>query len=124
MQWLQVIYPPNYLPELATFTVSLPVLSPFPLARVSQNALDFVANAEAQNSRAKKLHYKNGAVYTGKKKTLSWVGEAENNKRHGKGTMVWADGAKYDGSWKNDMAHGYGKFKYANGDIYEGSPIG
>ena len=34
--------------------------------------------------------------------------------------MIWLDGATYEGSWKDNKAHGFGKFIHANGDIYEG----
>lgn len=40
--------------------------------------------------------------------------------RDGKGTMTWADGAKYEGDWKMGYACGQGKFLHVDGDVYEG----
>ena len=40
--------------------------------------------------------------------------------RHGQGTQVWPDGARYEGEWRNNQANGFGKFWHADGDIYEG----
>ena len=40
--------------------------------------------------------------------------------RHGPGTQVWPDGAKYEGEWKFNKANGKGKFWHADGDVYEG----
>ena len=40
--------------------------------------------------------------------------------RHGNGTQIWPDGAKYEGSWKNNKAHGIGTFWHVYGDKYEG----
>lgn len=31
---------------------------------------------------------------------------------HGKGTIVWADGRKYEGGYKDDKKHGYGVFTW------------
>ena len=44
----------------------------------------------------------------------------EGGKRHGKDTMVYANGDKYEGDWKEDKRHGKGTFVYANGDKWEG----
>ena len=55
--------------------------------------------------------YKTGAVFTGQ-----WKGGL----RHGKGTMVWPDNARYEGDWQYNMACGKGKFFHTDGDIYDG----
>ena len=31
---------------------------------------------------------------------------------HGKGTISWADGRKYEGEYKDDKKHGYGIFTW------------
>ena len=40
--------------------------------------------------------------------------------KHGQGTQIWKDGAKYEGEWKDGKANGKGVFYHVNGDIYEG----
>jgi hypothetical protein len=75
-----------------------------------------------------------------------YVGDWENNKKHGFGTQTWTTGDKYEGEWKagkmfgkgtywvkdkklrkeytgdwrNNRRHGLGIFYYSNGDKYEG----
>ena len=39
---------------------------------------------------------------------------------NGKGKMVYASGAEYEGDWKNGLYHGVGRFKYRTGSVYEG----
>ena len=41
--------------------------------------------------------------------------------RHGIGSMVWPDGAQYNGEWSFNEASKDGKFVFPNGDVYEGS---
>ena len=45
---------------------------------------------------------------------------SKNNKKHGRGILIKANGDKYEGQWQNDKANGNGKLIYSNGDIYEG----
>ena len=58
--------------------------------------------------------FKNGAVYTGQ-----WL-KGEEDIRHGQGTQVWPDGAKYDGQWELGKASGKGVFTHTKGEIYSG----
>ena len=46
-------------------------------------------------------------------------GEWKNGKRHGKGTMVHANGNKYTGIWVNDARIGQGVYIWTNGNRYE-----
>lgn len=39
---------------------------------------------------------------------------------HGRGTVTWENGGKYDGEWVDGKANGQGSMNYGNGDIYEG----
>ena len=39
---------------------------------------------------------------------------------HGPGTYMWANGVRYEGSWKQGRKHGYGVQTYPNGDKYDG----
>ncbi len=38
-------------------------------------------------------------------------------KREGQGTMTWADGSTFIGTWKSDMRYN-GEMKFVNGTIY------
>ena len=38
--------------------------------------------------------------------------------RHGRGTLEWANGDKYDGQFWNGMRHGVGKLMFADGKLY------
>ena len=38
--------------------------------------------------------------------------------RHGRGTLEWANGDKYDGQFWNGMRHGVGKLMFADGEFY------
>ena len=55
------------------------------------------AGTEAENINDIKLEHRegvtfqNGAVYSG---------QMNGEERHGKGTQVWPDGAKYEGTWE------------------------
>ena len=49
-----------------------------------------------------------------------YVGEWQDDKRHGQGTYTFASGDKYVGKWKDDKKHGQGTFTFANGDKYVG----
>ena len=48
------------------------------------------------------------------------IGYLNDGMRHGPGTQVWPDGAKYEGEWSQNKANGTGKFWHADGDVYEG----
>jgi len=39
---------------------------------------------------------------------------------HGQGTLQWADGKLYEGTFKNDKREGHGKFTWKDGRIYDG----
>lgn len=44
----------------------------------------------------------------------------ENNKREGRGIMVYRNGRVFEGSWLNDMREGKGCERYENGSSYDG----
>ena len=46
-----------------------------------------------------------------------WKGK---NKKHGRGTMRYANGDAYEGQYSDNFRHGREIFKYANGDVYDG----
>ncbi|XP_047128120.1 radial spoke head 1 homolog isoform X2 [Hydra vulgaris] len=49
-----------------------------------------------------------------------YIGEYQNGKKHGCGTINNPDGSKYEGQWFNGQKNGSGTYHYVNGDIYEG----
>merc|ERR1711964_511097 len=49
-----------------------------------------------------------------------YVGQWKDNKRHGQGTMIWANGDKYAGQWKDSKMHGKGTMTQLNGRKYLG----
>ena len=57
-------------------------------------------NNTNNNYIKKKIKYPNGDIYEG---------EFKNNKKEGKGIMIWKEGDKYEGDFKNDIKEGKGK---------------
>ena len=49
-----------------------------------------------------------------------YVGEWLDNMRHGRGRYVFSDGGEYDGEWRNGKHHGHGTLTFADGDEYDG----
>jgi len=49
-----------------------------------------------------------------------YEGEWVDNKKTGKGKMVWADGRVYDGTWLENRYHGRGTLTYKDGRRYVG----
>ena len=43
------------------------------------------------------------------------------NKKYRHGIYYYLDGGRYDGEWVDDRIHGKGKSVYANGNVYDGS---
>ena len=44
----------------------------------------------------------------------------QNEKRQGKGVMVYKDGSVYDGAWEADNRHGTGTLRYPDSSFAEG----
>lgn len=49
-----------------------------------------------------------------------YEGQWHDEKRHGKGKLLWTDGSFFEGQWVNDKANGYGRLIHFDGDVYEG----
>lgn len=49
-----------------------------------------------------------------------YVGEWQNNLKHGFGQYEWADGVKYEGNYSKDLRKGFGKYFWPSGERYEG----
>lgn len=47
--------------------------------------------------------------------TRRYEGQYHENKRHGRGTFLFADGSRYIGEYKADKKHGLGTYTYLNG---------
>ena len=50
----------------------------------------------------------------------TYVGERENGKYNGQGTLTFRDGDKYVGEWKEGKYHGQGTYTYPDGRKYVG----
>jgi len=48
----------------------------------------------------------------------TYTGQLKDGKPHGRGTMVYPNGAKYVGGWKDGMRHGQGIFTFSDGAKY------
>ena len=51
----------------------------------------------------------------------SYVGKWQDNKKHGKGRMTYANGAEYEGDFVMDIRHGKGKIVFNKGSWLEES---
>ncbi|KAJ3591603.1 hypothetical protein NHX12_006736 [Muraenolepis orangiensis] len=54
------------------------------------------------------------------KKGARYIGNYDNNIKHGQGIFYYPDGSKYEGSWVDDQKQGQGVYTYPNGDTYDG----
>ena len=50
----------------------------------------------------------------------TYVGERENRKYHGQGTLTFRDGDKYVGEFKDGKKHGQGTHTWSNGVKFVG----
>ena len=51
---------------------------------------------------------------------VKYIGEWAGEKRHGRGTQIWPDGARYDGFFIDDCQNGFGRMIHADGEFYIG----
>ena len=77
-------------------------------------SIRYVYDGQRQDGKAAghgQMSWHDGSYYVG-----GWA----NDKRHGQGTMVWADGelagVRYTGGWRLDKPHGNGTLIQPNGD--------
>ena len=47
-----------------------------------------------------------------------YSGEWLHGMRHGHGSMLWPDGATFEGNWSFNQPCGNGRFVYVSGDVY------
>ena len=73
----------------------------------------FIGIMDNNNTLPKKgiLLTQNGDYYNG---------EFSEGKKNGEGSIIYANGTKYEGSFKNDYHDGFGKLIQLNGETYEG----
>ncbi len=50
----------------------------------------------------------------------TYVGQWQNDRKHGEGTLTLASGIKYVGQWQEDRQHGEGTLTFSSGDKYVG----
>ncbi len=68
----------------------------------------------------KPIRYPDGSTYRGEVDAGLSATEGSWINPHGKGTMTYADGSKYEGSWRHGKKHGKGTMTYADGTKHEG----
>jgi hypothetical protein len=51
----------------------------------------------------------------------SYTGQYLNDQKHGKGTMFFENGCRFDGHWETNAITGFGRMIYATGDVYVGN---
>ena len=51
----------------------------------------------------------------------NYVGDFQNDFKHGYGTLTLSDGQIYEGDFFEDKFHGKGETRFPNGDTYEGN---
>ena len=68
------------------------------------------------NRDSKWGYYKNGD----EKKDDKYVGEIENEKPNGQGTVTYSKGGKYEGEWKDGLPNGQGTISFPDGSNYVG----
>jgi hypothetical protein len=49
-----------------------------------------------------------------------YLGQWFQQKRNGRGQLIYPDGSVYEGYWLNDKREGFGRFVDVSGDVYEG----
>ena len=63
------------------------------------------------SNQLKEIENENGDKY---------IGSMYNNKKEGRGKMMYKNGEKYIGEWSNDLKDGKGIYYYNNGNKYDG----
>ena len=52
---------------------------------------------------------------------IRYAGEwTSDGRRHGRGTLTWPDGARYDGYFVDNYQEGLGRIIHSDGDVYVG----
>ena len=64
------------------------------------------------------IYPKRGILYTHNGDYYN--GEFSDGKKNGQGNIIYANGTKYEGSFKNDFHDGFGKLMQSDGEIFEG----
>ena len=92
--------------------------------KLLQNLKEFKNGDYMNNFNEEKLieiYYKmNKKIQRKKYEDGEYKGELKNNKRDGKGIMIYNNGNKYEGEWKNDVKEGKFTVTYNSGNKYEG----
>lgn len=86
-------------------------LSENSLLELKKTISDLLSAKNTSSTKISQKKYKDGGMY---------IGELKNDKKEGKGKMIFKGGDIYEGEWLNDKQHGRGKMIWANGATYIG----
>lgn len=67
--------------------------------------------------------FDNNMSCTGFTMSSNYVGQTEQDKKHGKGTFIYDDGGIYEGNNFRGIREGQGKYVWTNGCVYDGDWI-
>ena len=84
--------------------------------------LEFIKTYKVHNSELLtiKMLTESENIQIRRYKQQIYFGEITNNKRCGKGIMIYNNGRVYEGEWLNDFKFGKGYELYPTGNRYEG----
>lgn len=68
-----------------------------------------------EENRKEILHFKSPTGVD-----VTYFGQTRNDKAHGNGIGVYANGNKYEGQWENGQKHGEGVYEFPDGETYVG----
>mmetsp|Transcript_30720 Transcript_30720/g.53417 ORF Transcript_30720/g.53417 Transcript_30720/m.53417 type:complete len:86 (-) Transcript_30720:130-387(-) len=52
--------------------------------------------------------------------SMVYIGQYEDNLKHGEGKFTWTDGRSYEGQWEKGLRHGEGIYTFKTGEQRRG----